>query len=85
MSGQLHPERGKGKEGTPLAFQWLRLRASTAEGAGLIPRQGTKVLHAEERSQEIGEKKKKREGEKRKFSGVYQNLRGGWRRSGTSK
>ena len=26
--------------------QWLRLHASTARGAGLIPGQGTKILHA---------------------------------------
>ena len=26
--------------------QWLRLRASVAGGAGLIPGQGTKILHA---------------------------------------
>ena len=32
--------------GTSLAFQWLRLCASTAGGAGSIPGQGTKILHA---------------------------------------
>ena len=31
---------------TSLAVQWLRLCASTAEGAGLIPGQGSKILHA---------------------------------------
>ena len=35
-----------GKAGTSLAVQSLRLRASTAEGAGLIPGQGTKIPHA---------------------------------------
>ena len=29
--------------GTSLAVQWLRLRASTAGGTGLIPGQGTKI------------------------------------------
>ena len=32
--------------------QWLRLWASTAEGMGLIPSQGSKILHAAQ-----GEKK----------------------------
>ena len=32
--------------GTSLAVQWLRLHASTARGMGLIPGQGTKILHA---------------------------------------
>ena len=32
--------------GASLAVQWLRLRASTAGGTGLIPGQGTKILHA---------------------------------------
>ena len=32
--------------GSSLAVQWLRLRASTAGGAGLIPGQGTKIPHA---------------------------------------
>ena len=30
---------------TSLADQWLRLRASTAWGVGLIPGQGTKIPH----------------------------------------
>ena len=30
-------------EGTSLAVQWLRLHASSAEGAGSIPGQGTKI------------------------------------------
>ena len=32
--------------GTSLAVQWLRLWASTAEGPGSVPGQGTKILHA---------------------------------------
>ena len=32
--------------GTSLVVQWLRLHASNAEGAGLIPHQGTKIPHA---------------------------------------
>ena len=32
--------------GTSLVVQWLGLRASTAGGTGLIPGQGTKILHA---------------------------------------
>ena len=32
--------------GTSLAVQWLRLHASTAEGMGSIPGQGTKIPHA---------------------------------------
>ena len=32
--------------GTSLVVQRLRLCASTAEGEGLIPGQGTKILHA---------------------------------------
>ena len=39
-------------EGTSLAVQWLRLRASNAGGAGLIPGRGTKTLHAVGCSQE---------------------------------
>ena len=44
--------------GTSLAVQWLRqlrLWASTAEGMGLIPGQGTKIPHAVQ-----GGKKKKK-------------------------
>ena len=36
----------KDTTGTSLAVQWLRLRASTAGGMGLIPGQGTKIPHA---------------------------------------
>ena len=32
--------------GTFLVVQWLRLHASTAEGLGSIPGQGTKIPHA---------------------------------------
>ena len=32
--------------GTSLAIQWLRLRASTEGGTGLIPGWGTKIPHA---------------------------------------
>ena len=32
--------------GTSLAVQWLGLLTSTAGGAGSIPGQGTKILHA---------------------------------------
>ena len=34
------------KLGTSLVVQWLRLRASTAGGTGLIPGWGTKIPHA---------------------------------------
>ena len=44
--------------GTSLAVWWLRLRASTAWGLGLIPGQGTKILHAARHGQ-IKKKKKK--------------------------
>ena len=44
---------------TSLAVQWLRLCASTAGGAGSIPGQGSKILHASWCSQ------KKRERERR--------------------
>ena len=37
--------------GTSLVAQWLRLRASNAEGAGSIPGQGTRIPHAMRRSQ----------------------------------
>ena len=37
--------------GTCLAVQWPRLCTSTAEVAGLIPSQGTEILHAAQRSQ----------------------------------
>ena len=37
--------------GTFLAVQWLRLCTSTAGVAGLIPSQGTEILHAAQHSQ----------------------------------
>ena len=37
--------------GTSLAVQWLRLLTSVAEGAGSIPGQETKILHAARCSQ----------------------------------
>ena len=33
-------------KGTSLVVQWLRLRASTTGGTGLLPGQGTKIPHA---------------------------------------
>ena len=36
----------KERFGTSLAVQWLRFHASTAGGMGLIPGQGTNILHA---------------------------------------
>ena len=43
--------------GTSLAVQWLRLRTPYTGGMGLIPGQGTKILHAAW----CGQKKKKKE------------------------
>ena len=37
-------KKKKKKHGTSVAVQWFQLSASTAEGAGLIPGQGTKIL-----------------------------------------
>ena len=42
--------------GTTLAVQWLRLRASNAEGTGSIPGRGTKIP----RATQCSKKKKKR-------------------------
>ena len=50
--------RKKGAVGNSLAVQWLRLHASTTGGMGLIPGQGTKILHATQ----CGQKKKKKVG-----------------------
>ena len=57
-----HVQESRIKEtspGTSPAVQWLRLCASTAGGTGLIPGQGSKILHASWCSQ------KKRERERR--------------------
>ena len=37
--------------GNSLVVQWLELPASTAGGTGLIPGQGTKILHAVQHGQ----------------------------------
>ena len=50
--------------GNSLAVQWLGLRASTAGGRGLIPGQGTKILHAVWH----GQKKKKEKTRKNVYS-----------------
>ena len=39
-------KKKKRKRGTSLELQWLRIRTSTAGGAGLIPGRGTEILHA---------------------------------------
>ena len=39
----VHVESKKQNKGNSLAVQWLGLRASTAEGPGQIPGQGTKI------------------------------------------
>ena len=44
--------------GTSLAVRWLRLHTSTAAGAGSIPTQGTKILHATRHGQKKKKKKK---------------------------
>ena len=44
--------------GTSLTVQWLKLHASTSGGAGLIPGQGTKILHAAQRGQKVKIRKK---------------------------
>ena len=46
--------------GNSLGAQWLELHAFTAEGPGLIPGQGTKILKVSRCSQ-----KKKKEGRKK--------------------
>ena len=46
------------KLGTPLAVQWLGLRASTAGGAGSIPGPGSGITHAAQRSQKEEKRKK---------------------------
>ena len=44
--------------GTSLVVQWLRLCTSTAQGAGLTPDQGTRILHAVWRAALPPQKKK---------------------------
>ena len=44
---------------TSLAVQWLRLHAPTAGGAGSIPGQGTKILHAAPCGQKKTKKREK--------------------------
>ena len=34
-------------------LQWIRLRASTAEGVGSVPGQGTKIPHTKQHDQKI--------------------------------
>ena len=58
---KLHMLHGSRKKkiydfGSSLPVQWLRLHTSNAEGAGLIPGQGTQIPHASRSSQ----KKKKK-------------------------
>ena len=43
--------------GTFLVVQWLRLRVPTVGGMGLIPGQGTKILHAVQHGQKTYNKK----------------------------
>ena len=60
-------EGGREKErGTSLVVQWLRLLASTAGDAGLIPGQKTKIPQAGLLSQKKKKRKRKREREERK-------------------
>ena len=44
--------------GTFLEVQWLRLHAPNVGGMGLIPGQGTKILHAMWQHQKKGKKEK---------------------------
>ena len=48
-------------EGTSLAVQWLRFRASTAGGTGSIPGQGTKIPHAKRHGQKNQKTKQKKQ------------------------
>ena len=45
--------------GTSVAVQWLKLQAPNAGGTGLIPGQGTKILHAA-RHEALKQNKKKK-------------------------
>ena len=40
-----HRPKHKNKTGMSLAVQWLKLHTSNTRGVGLIPGQGTKILH----------------------------------------
>ena len=51
----------KTEAGVSLAVQWLSLRAANAKGAGWIPGQGTKILHAATKTQCSQIRKKKKE------------------------
>ena len=48
------------RSGTSLAVQWLRLCTSSAGGAGSIPGQGTRILHAAWYGQKRKTEKKKK-------------------------
>ena len=61
---------GRWKEGV----QWLRLYASTAGGAGSVPGQGTKILHAAQRGQ-----KKDRRGKVNLDEEVVTHCNGRWK------
>ena len=54
--------------GTSLAVQWSRLHTSTAGGTGLIPGQGTKILHATARCGQKKKKKRKKERKKKEIA-----------------
>ena len=60
--------------GTPLAVQWLRLCASSAGGAGLIPVQGTKIPHATESNQKITKKKRKQQKRQNALDSILHQL-----------
>ena len=47
----------QGSQGTSLVAQWLRFRASKAEGVCPIPAQGTKIPHATGMAKKVGGKK----------------------------
>ena len=56
FSGAVPSSRKQEQHGNSLTAQWLGLNPSTARDTGLIPGQGTKILHTAHHSQ----KKKKR-------------------------
>ena len=47
----------QGSQGTSLVAQWLRFRASKAEGVCPIPAQGTKIPHATGMAKKVGGKR----------------------------